>query len=154
MSQERLAGQAGVSRPTVHRVEHGQQIPHKSTVRKLALALEVPPEVIAPELFAGPENSSLGFEITQELWDHTLRYIEKVARSRALSEGDVADLVGAGAEGLHEASLKYDPSRGVPLEDYARWLSTCRIKDEARRLYRNHPGYGLESQGIEPWSYG
>jgi hypothetical protein len=31
------------------------------------------------------------------------------------------------------------------------WLSVCRVKDEARRLYRQHPGFGLEAQGIEPY---
>ena len=154
ISQRRLAAGSGVSRVTVHRVEHGQQAPRKSTIKRLALVLEVSPEEIAPELFDGPVDSSLGFKFTKELWNNNLPYIEYVASKIALNTGDVDDLVSAGTAGFHEASMKYDPSRGVPLEKYARWLSVCRMKDEARRLYRQHPGYGLESQGIEPWNYG
>jgi len=153
LSQRRLAGRAGISRLTVHRVEHGRQKPHKSTVIKLARALEVRPEEIAPERAAEFGDPPPGLELTQEILDETMPYIKKAARRLALNTDDVEELVSAGREGLWEACRKYDPSRGVPFDRYARWLSICRVKDEARRLYRQHPGYGLEAQGIEPWTY-
>lgn len=153
LSQGHLARYAGVSRVTVHRVEHGQQRPHMSTLLKLARALDVEPQELAPELFVELKDSSIGVELTQEVLDNALPYIKKAARRLALNSGDVEELVGAGREGLWEACRKYDRSRGVPFDRYARWLSICRVKDEARRLYRQHPGYGLEAQGIEPWGY-
>jgi transcriptional regulator with XRE-family HTH domain len=151
LSQRHLARLAGISRLTVHRIEHGRQKPHKSTAIKLARALGVEPEELAPELFTG--DPPPGVEFTQEILDETLPYIKKAARRLALNRDDVEDLVGAGQEGLWEACRKYDPSRGVPFNRYAVWLSICRVKDEARRLYRQHPGYGLEAQGVEPWTY-
>jgi transcriptional regulator with XRE-family HTH domain len=153
LSQGRLARLAGIARLTVHRVEHGRQKPHRSTVIKLARVLEVRPEEIAPELFAESRDSPPGIELTQKTLDETMPYIKKAARRLALNTADVEELVGAGREGLWEACRKYDASRGVPFDRYARWLSICRVKDEARRLYRQHPGYGLEAQGIEPWTY-
>jgi RNA polymerase sigma factor (sigma-70 family) len=92
-------------------------------------------------------------ELTPELLEEILPYVKKVAYRLALNTGDVDDLVSAGREGIFEASQKYDPDRGVPFVAYARWLSKCRAIDEARRLYRHHPGYGLEVQGVEPWTY-
>lgn len=153
ISQGGLARLAGVSRVTVHRIEHGCQRPHASTARKLAGALGVEPAEIFPDLVSAPDDPSIGVELTQEVLDDAMPYIKKAARGRALNPDDVEELVGAGLEGLYEACRKYDPSRGVPFDRYAVWLSVCRIKDEARRLYRQHPGFGLESQGIEPWTY-
>lgn len=152
-SQETLAGLSNVSRPTIHRVEHGHQKPHKSTIKKLARALAVRPEDIAPDLFAELENSRPSVKLTPKILDDTLPYIKKAARRLALNVDDVEDLVSAGREGLYEACQKYDRSRGVPFDRYARWLSICRVKDEARRIYRQHPGFGLEPQGVEPWTY-
>lgn len=152
LSQESLAGLSRVSRPTIHRIEHGQQKPHKSTVVKLARALETSPEQIAPGLFTEPDKPP-AVELTRKRMEEILPYVKKVARRLALNTGDVEDLEAAGREGIFEASRKYDAGRGVPFVAYAIWLSNCRVKDEARRLYRKHPGYGLEAQGIEPWTY-
>lgn len=153
ISQGVLARLAGVSRVTVHRIEHGRQRPHIGTARKLADALDAEPAEIFPGLFPRLDDPSIGVELTQEVLDDAMPYIKKAARGRALNSGDVEELVGAGLEGLYEACRKYDPSRGVPFDRYAVWLSVCRVKDEARRLYRQHPGFGLEAQGIEPWTY-
>lgn len=153
LSKGRLARDAGVSRLTVLRIEYGRQQPRRSTVVKLAGALEVEPEELAPEVFAGSADPSVGVELTREIMDEALPYIRKAARRLALNTDDAEELVGAGLEGLYEACRKYDPGRGVPRDRYLRWLAICRVKDEARRLYRQHPGYGLEAQGIEPWTY-
>ncbi|WP_207956215.1 helix-turn-helix domain-containing protein [Rubrobacter marinus] len=153
LTQEALAGLSNVSRPTIHRVEHGQQRPHRSTISKLARALGVEPSEIAPELHAQAVNPNVGVRMTVGIRDEALPYIKKAARRLALNPGDIDELVGAGPEGLYEACRKYDPSRGVPFDRYARWLAICRAKDEARRLYKQHPGFGLEPQGLEPWTY-
>lgn len=150
ISQETLAGLSNVSRPTIHRVEHGQQKPHRSTVVKLARALNVKPEDLAPELFVA---GAPGIELTQELVDQIMPAIKKAARRYALNDGDVDDLIGAGYEGLHEASMKYDPERGVPFDYWGKFIAKKRVIDESRRLYKDHPGFGLEAQGIEPWTY-
>lgn len=153
LTQEALARLSNVSRPTIHRVEHGQQKPHRSTVSKLARALGVEPEEVAPELYADTEGSPPSVKLTPRVRDEALPYIRKAARRLALNPGDAEELIGAGLEGLYEACRKYDPKRGVPFDRYARWLAICRTKDEARRLYRQHPGFGLDPQGVEPWTY-
>ena len=52
-----------------------------------------------------------------------------------------------------EACGRYDPERGAPLEWWARFISTNRVRDEARRLYRHHPGFGIKPEQ-EPWTTG
>jgi DNA-binding XRE family transcriptional regulator len=47
LSLSELADLAGVDRKTIHRIEHGQQMPHPSTRRKLAKALRVNVDRIA-----------------------------------------------------------------------------------------------------------
>ena len=44
MTQEELAGKAGVGKNTVNRIERNLTEPHMSTLRKLAKALGVEPE--------------------------------------------------------------------------------------------------------------
>jgi transcriptional regulator with XRE-family HTH domain len=46
VTQEELAERTGISRATISRIETGQQRPRISTVRKLAAALNVPPEAL------------------------------------------------------------------------------------------------------------
>jgi transcriptional regulator with XRE-family HTH domain len=46
VTQEELAERTGISRATISRIETGQQRPRISTVRKLAAALNVPPEML------------------------------------------------------------------------------------------------------------
>lgn len=46
LTQEELAGKAGVTRNTVARLERDENEPHMPTVRKLAAALEVHPRAL------------------------------------------------------------------------------------------------------------
>lgn len=46
LTQQELAAKAGVSRPTVVRIEAGLEDPFPSTIRKLAEALGVDPEAL------------------------------------------------------------------------------------------------------------
>ena len=46
LTQQKLADKAGVSRPTVVRIEAGLEDPFPSTVRKIAEALGVDPETL------------------------------------------------------------------------------------------------------------
>lgn len=150
ISQEALAGISNVSRPTIHRVEHCQQKPHRSTLVKLARALDVKPKDLAPELMA---ERAPGIELTQELVDQIMPTIKQAAQRYALNGSDVDDLIGAGREGVYEASIKYDPLHGVPFDYWGKFIAKKRVIDEARRLYKDHPRFGLEAQGVEPWTY-
>jgi transcriptional regulator with XRE-family HTH domain len=47
LSQRDLSKLSGISRETIYRLEGGRRTAHSSTVRKLAAALEVSPEVLA-----------------------------------------------------------------------------------------------------------
>lgn len=58
LSQECLAKLSGVSRPTIHRLEHGRRRPHKSTVIKLAQAVDLEPKELAPDFFVGVGNQT------------------------------------------------------------------------------------------------
>jgi transcriptional regulator with XRE-family HTH domain len=110
LSQQSLARLSRVSRITIHRVEHGRQKPRKSTIVKLARALNTRPERIAPDLFAELDKRP-PIELTNELMEEILPYVKKVARRLALNTGDTEDLESAGREGVFEASRKYDPTR-------------------------------------------
>lgn len=44
-----LAAKSGVSIGTIHRIENDRGIPRLRTLRRLAAALEVPPEALAPD---------------------------------------------------------------------------------------------------------
>jgi transcriptional regulator with XRE-family HTH domain len=50
LSQRELAKLARVSQETIVDIETGKSRPHPSTLRKLAAALEVPPEALARHL--------------------------------------------------------------------------------------------------------
>lgn len=162
LTQEALAGLSGVSRPTIHRVENGQQRAHESTLYKLACALEVDLEDIDPDRFwyqnrpvEGYDNAheAIGVKLTAHLRDEILPTIRRSARKYALNPSDVDDLESAGLMGLEEACRKFDRRKEAPLNWWLKFISTNRVRDEARRLYKNHPGFGLENQNIEPWTY-
>jgi transcriptional regulator with XRE-family HTH domain len=87
LSQEHLAGLSGVSRPTIHRVELGQQSPHGSTVRKLARALGVKPEEVAPERFGSESERPPGYKLTGEVYRRLYSYAQGVARRRFWKRG-------------------------------------------------------------------
>ena len=46
MSQEQLADRSGVARDTISKLETGQRRAYPSTIRKLALGLEVRPQML------------------------------------------------------------------------------------------------------------
>ena len=46
MSQEQLADRSGVARDTISKLETGQRRAYTSTIRKLALGLEVRPQML------------------------------------------------------------------------------------------------------------
>jgi transcriptional regulator with XRE-family HTH domain len=57
LTQEELAARAGLSKPTVNRVERGTRLARPSTVRKLATALGVDPvDLMEPVPAAGAEG--------------------------------------------------------------------------------------------------
>jgi transcriptional regulator with XRE-family HTH domain len=153
LTQWALARLSGVSRATIHRVEMGQQQPRLDTIYKLARALKVDAWEIEPMIYR-MEDEAVGVKMTPGLQKRLMPVVEAVARRYALNPSDVDDLVGAGLEGMVEACRKFDPERGTPLDWFARFYAVNRVRDEARRLYRNHPGFGLENQGVEPWHYG
>lgn len=76
--------------------------------------------------------------------------IESMARRHALSPADVGDLVGAGEERLLEACRKFDPEYGTPLKWFARFYAVNRVRDQARRLYRHHPGFAPKIRESNP----
>lgn len=140
-SQERLAGESGVSRPTIHRIELSQQSPRMGTVLKLARALKVNPEEVAPEHFGAEGERPPGFKLTDESYQRLYAYARAVARKRSwrrdsVDEARAEDLTGAGLEGLAEAARKFDPdkAKGHGFEWWAKYFITNRITDEMRRL--------------------
>lgn len=135
LTQEGLAGLSGVSRPTIHRIENGQQAPHLGTVSKLARALEVEPSDLAPELFPKPGSPPAGVPLTAEIHRNFAPYIASVASKVARDVGDVEDLEGAGREGLFEACRKFSDTGGMAFESWAKNYISNRILDEARRYY-------------------
>lgn len=142
LSQERLSSLSGVARPTIHRIELGQQKPHKSTIRKLSRVLEARSEEVAPELFDSPSEQPPGFKLTGEVYRRLEPYIRSVARRRSLKDDGLVDeiraeeLAGAGREGVAEAARKFDPKKanGQSFETWAKFYITNRIQDEVRRL--------------------
>lgn len=134
LTQEGLADLSGVSRPAIHRVENGQQVPRRGTISKLAQALEVDPSELAPDLFAKPGGPPLGVELTPEIFRRFEPYIAAVAGRIAWSGGgDAEELEGAGREGLLEACTKYREDGGMKFEPWAKSYVLNRIRDEARR---------------------
>ena len=57
LSQQELAGLAGVTKPNISRLENGHQKPRPRTVRRLAAALGVAPEELV-DWGAGTENKA------------------------------------------------------------------------------------------------
>jgi transcriptional regulator with XRE-family HTH domain len=49
LTQEELAGRAGIGTATLNRIERDRVEPHFSTIRKLAKALDVDPSELLPE---------------------------------------------------------------------------------------------------------
>lgn len=144
LSQEILAGMSDVSRPAIHRIEHGQQKPRKNTIRKLARVLKVEPEEVAPELFKETKDSPTGIELTNEIYQKLEPYISQVANRRARNADEAEELAGMGREGLMEACRKYDPTKenSMDFERWAKFYINNRIQNEAKRLFhRNRESY-------------
>lgn len=143
LTQVMLARASGVGLVTINRIERGKQKMHRSTAEKLAEVLDVEPHWIAYHL-EDEELYPVGVRLTPSLREKTLPHIRRVARRLALNPDDVDDLEAAGMEGLVKACGRFDPERGTPLEWYARFIATNRVRDEARRMYRHHPGFGIK----------
>jgi transcriptional regulator with XRE-family HTH domain len=59
LSQSELAAKAGISKPTVLRLERGDCLPHPRTIRALAAALGVEPaELATPEELERPKSAA------------------------------------------------------------------------------------------------
>lgn len=99
------------------------------------------------------DYEEIGVKLTEHLIEEIMPTIKKSARKYALNQNDIEDLESAGLMGLEEACRKFDRRKEVPLNWWLKFISTNRIRDEARRLYKNHPGFGLENQNIEPYTY-
>lgn len=152
LTQEGLAGISGVARPTIHRMENGQQKPRKSTVRKLARALEVEPSDIAPDLFPAPGSPPPGVPPTPEIQRKFEPYITTLARRISRSPDDVEDLAGAGREGLIEACQKFRDTGGMDFEPWVKTYVRNRILDEAKRYYEgSERTYGFEETLPPEW---
>lgn len=152
LTQERLAGLSGVSRPAIHRIENGQQAPRRGTVKKLAQALGITPWEVAPELFTRPGDQPPGVKLTPELHRRFEPYIATLAWKIARNAGDVEDLEGAGREGLFEACRKFEDTEGMAFDAWAKNYVRNRILDEARRHYeKNERTYGFEETLPPEW---
>jgi transcriptional regulator with XRE-family HTH domain len=92
LTQEGHARLSGVSRPTIHRIENGQQAPRRRTVKKLAQALSVAPWEMAPGLFTRPGGKPPGIKVTSEVREQFEGYIAALAFRIARSPADVEDL--------------------------------------------------------------
>lgn len=152
ISQVLLARASGVGRVTINRIEKYRQQPHRSTAVKLARALDVEPREIASG-FYDLDEYPVGVRLTPSLRDRIFPHIRREAHKLALNRDHVDDLASAGLEGLVEACQKFDPERGTPIEWWARFYAINRVKDEARRTYRHHPGFGIKPEQ-EPWTSG
>ena len=133
LTQEVLADLSGVSRPAIHRVENGQQVPRRGTISKLARALGVEPSDLAPDLFPKPGGPPLGVELTAEIFERFEPYIATLAARIAWSGGDAEELEGAGREGLLEACRKFRSDGGMKFDPWAKNYVRNRILDESRR---------------------
>jgi transcriptional regulator with XRE-family HTH domain len=106
MTQEDLARKSGVTQNTISDAERGARVPHASTVRKLAAALEV--EV--SKLFEyDPKASSLSewrerFEIE--------RVIERLAQTGELDRLKDYDIAAVAAEFERELRRRVEEGRG------------------------------------------
>ncbi len=147
-----LARASGVGRVTINRIEQSRQAPHRSTAEKLARVLDTEPHRIAHNI-EDLDECPPGVRLTPTLREKTLPHIRREADRLALNPSDFEDLASAGIEGLMEACARFDPERGTPLEWWARFISTRRVRDEARRMYRHHPGFGIKPDQ-EPWTSG
>jgi transcriptional regulator with XRE-family HTH domain len=145
LTQERLADLSGVSRPAIHRIENGQQVPRRKTVTKLAKVLDIHPADIAPELFTKPGGKPPGVKVTPKVQKQFDGYIATLARRIARSEDDVEDLKGAGQVGLVEACRKFKETGGMAFDPWVKYYVRNRILDEAGRHYEgNEQTYALE----------
>lgn len=67
----------------------------------------------------GQENASFATDLDQHL-EWVERYIRRFLREFDISQQEKDELVGIGYLGVVEAAERFDPSRGVPFEPYAR----------------------------------
>ena len=159
LSQWGLARLSGVSRPTIHRLEHSQQRPRAETLAKLASALDVEPQWIRYDFYGGlhEPDHPVGIEPTSKLWEEMMPTIEAASRRYASKYGIgttfMEDLEGAGVEGFLKACQSYDPGRGL-LRPWLRRKAVFGVHDEARRIHnKNRPGpsieYLEEEEGLE-----
>lgn len=159
LSQWDLAGLSGVSRPTIHRIEHRQQRPRASTLAKLAAVLDVEPEWIWADPYGRDEERDrpIGVTVTSKLWSEMMPTIEKASRKYARQYGlgttFMDDLIGAGEEGFLKACQSFDPGCGTDFRWWARLKAVYGVHDEARRIHnKNRPGPSvdyLEEEGFE-----
>lgn len=158
LSQWGLARLSGVSRPTIHRLEHSQQRPRADTLAKLAAAFDVEPEWIWYDFYGGLDEPDhpIGIMPTSKLWEEMMPTIKAASRKYASKYGIgttfMDDLEGAGVEGFLKACQTYDPGRG-PLRPWLRRKANYGVNDEARRIH-NKNRYGpsvdyLEEKGFE-----
>ena len=69
MSQEQLADRSGVARDTISKLETGQRRAYPSTIRKLALGLDVRPQMLMGGVEYLDEGSVEGVEEAPEKAD-------------------------------------------------------------------------------------
>lgn len=67
----------------------------------------------------GQENASFATDLDQHL-EWVERYVRRFLREFDISQQEKDELVGIGYLGVVEAAERFDPSRGVPFEPYAR----------------------------------
>jgi transcriptional regulator with XRE-family HTH domain len=144
MTQEELAESADLKQSTISRLENSERRPHPKTLLRLAYALGVKSEDLAPDLAAAyqPRPSR---QMPDKVAKPLLALVEALARKYARWNGERADLSSAGQEGLWEAWSKFDPDRGVPFEKFAGSRIKWRVIDKARQLHREPKIYGVET---------
>jgi transcriptional regulator with XRE-family HTH domain len=148
MTQVELAEASDLDQATISRLEKSERRPHPKTLEKLAYALGVTPEELAPDL-PDAHRSRPTRQMPDKVAKPLLSLAEALARKYARWNGERADLSSAGQEGLWEAWSKFDPDRGVPFEKFAGPRIKWRVLDKSRQLHRDPKIYGTTA--APPW---
>jgi transcriptional regulator with XRE-family HTH domain len=144
MTQVELAEAADLDQATISRLEKSERHPHPRTLAKLAYALGVEPEELVPDL-PDAHRPRPSRQMPDKVAKPLLSLVEALARKYARWNGERADLISAGQEGLWEAWSKFDPDRGVPFEKFAGPRIKWRVLDKVRQLHREPNIYGVET---------